>query len=243
MESFKNYVKENVEFLQQQKVQGEEEEQEILNNSKKKNKSKHENVVPELLLSYTYFLNAEHTSYISVGLDTNNFKMKIILFKNGIYHNLQWEDWSLLYVNINVIQNHFNGYGVDFLELPKTPSDIIHYKLSSRITEKCLILTGDNKKVVIKLKEWMSLYNLMPFINSIVTWYIHTAHDVEIFYHQYLLKCIEVKSFKLEAQHFFIPSTSATYYQCNYSRLYQEIPLLCQNKIIIDLNQILCKNY
>lgn len=209
--------------------------------------------VPNLLLSYTYYLNNSHTTSISVGLDTEDFKLKIILYKNGLHHALNYEDWFLLYKNNNHIEAHFNGEKTIAKNIDGSCG--IRYKLSTRASSKCLTLhqyqqnINKSKKIHINADEWKILNSLSSFLNSIITWFIYSSNDAQLYYEQYVAKCIELNTLKLDSQYFFMPPalTSSTptahpVYYCNYSRLFHEIPILCNPKLINDLYVILCKN-
>ncbi len=103
--------------------------------------------VPDVLLGYTYFLNTNHSSHITIGYDHEDFKMKIILYKNNVFQEMRWDDWMLIFMNKMTIEHHFeNGYGVEFIELPKV-NEQCALKLSNRNNEKCLICVQNGKKL------------------------------------------------------------------------------------------------
>lgn len=192
--------------------------------------------VPDLLLAYTYFLNNAHSCHLTIGYDVDDFSMKIILFKNNMYHTLLWEDWGLLWSNSTIIQNHFDGqYGIDFLELPRTDGNC-SFKISVRNGEKCFISVQKNKKIVLEILEWRKLFSLVSYINAIAMWYNATRMEIQRFYDRYLELCIEKNVFKLNGQDFFkmievFPNSF------NHSRMFNELSVFCHRKLQHDIHQ------
>lgn len=195
-------------------------------------------MVPDLLLSYTYFLNNNHSCHLTIGYDVDDFTFRIILYKNNMFHTLLWEDWNLLFGNAVIIQNHFNSeYGSNFLELPKSNGNS-WFKISIRNNEKCLMSVQHNKKLVLDTTEWNKLFMLMPYINSIATWYSITWQEIENFYHRYLQTCIKKQVLILQPHEFFMPGEQYHNFY-NQSRMFNELPILCRSKLEDDLR----KNY
>lgn len=193
-------------------------------------------VVPNLLLSYTYFLNDNHSCHISIGYDVNDFTFKIILFKNNMFHTLLWDDWRLLFGNSMIIQNHINStYEPNLVELPKLNGNSL-FKITVRNNEKCLMSVQYNKKIVLNDIEWRNLYLLMPFINSIATWYSITWNEIQIFYNRYLETCIKRNVLVLQPNEFYEAGEKYhTYF--NESRIFNELPVLCCFKLRDDLSK------
>lgn len=193
-------------------------------------------MVPDLLLSYTYFLNYNHSCHLSVGYDVTDFTFKIILFKNNMFHTLLWDDWSLLFGNSSVIQDHFNSkYGPNLVELPKLNGNSL-FKITVRNNEKCLMSVQYNKKIVLDAIEWRKLFVLMPFIHSIATWYSITWKEIETFYKRYLETCIKKNVLILQPHEFFITGEQYHAY-FNQSRMFNELPVLCCVRLRDDLSK------
>lgn len=198
-------------------------------------------IVPELLLSYTYFLNDQHSCYICIGFDIETFKLKIILFKNTIFLMLCYQDWKNITNNIELIKKHFElgNYALEnpvYGELPKAVG-FCTIKLSQRNNEKCLtVVSGDGLKkiIIITQSEWEHLYELYPFLNSVISWYNKVESEVESYYNIYVSKCFEKKKIQLAYEDFFIPNQAEGYNYYNYSRLFSEIPILCKSKLSND---------
>ncbi len=196
--------------------------------------------VPGLLLSYTYFLNTQHTCYISVGYDVETLKLKIILYKNMIYQELKLEDWNLLYKNLTTIQNFFVNNVKEFIinqdgiiEVDEYANNVIAYKLISLKQKNCLMFETKSTKIIIDDSEWKKLYMLSHFLNSISIWCNLVWKEIEQYYHIYYDKCNLLNVDELPASEFFIP-TPASYNSCNFSRLFNEISFLCRDKIRRD---------
>lgn len=192
--------------------------------------------VPDLLLAYTYFLNKNHTCHLSVGYDNEDFTLKIVIFKNTICQSFRWEDWILLYENMETIETFFSdNYNADFLELPYT-NNSARFKMSIRNDKKCLISVQNNKKLILDVQECLKLLHLMPYIHSIALWYNITSSRIEAYYNRYLQICVDNKILKLLPNHFFLIDDQNHNY-CNSSRIFNELPILCQYKLSNDLYQ------
>lgn len=194
--------------------------------------------IPDLLLSYTYFLDKYHSTHMTVGYDNENFTLRIILYKNSMFHALLEDDWTVLFKNSEIIDDHFNNkLEADFAELPHT-SKTVQFKLSHRKDKKCLISVENNKKLILNAFEWKKLNEFIPYINSIVKWYSFTKMEIQRYYDRYLQVCIENNLYQLMPQHFFVTSEQSHYYY-NNSRIFYEMPIICKEKLRNDL----CKFY
>lgn len=197
-------------------------------------KSKATIEVPDLLLSYTYFLNSNHSCHLSIGYDTTNFNLKIILFKNNMFHTFYWNDWSILYGNSGTIEKYlFNNNVANLIELPYIEGGT-HFKMTTRGVKKCLISLQNNKKIVLDVLECIKLLSLMPYMNSIATWYNTTHNEILSYYNRYLQICIDNNILKLLPHHFFITGDLIQNF-CNGSRIFNELPVLCHTKLRADL--------
>lgn len=190
--------------------------------------------VKELLLSYTYFLNENHTSYIMIGYDTEDFSCQIILYKNNVFHCLCIETWKILFANMDTIETFFNEkVKMDFINLPHLENGV-QFKLSIRRDKKCMILALNNKKLMLDDVECYKLLSLMTYINSIATWYHMTTKEIRSYFERYKQICIENGVWKLLPQHFFMTGeTNHNFY--NVSRIFNELPVLCSNKLTNEL--------
>lgn len=196
--------------------------------------------VPNLLLSHTYFLNDQHTCYLSIGYNAETFKPEIILFKNTVFHILEAESWtSVIFNNLQTIKKHFSGENnISFAELPKTIGNC-DVKLTCRNNERSILFTNGSKKIVLNQDEWERCSSLLLFLQSMITWSEVVWPDVARYYNLYLLKCIDRKTYSLHLNDFFIPPLIG-YNYFNFSRLFNELPILCKNKIMNDYYVNIC---
>lgn len=207
----------------------------------KKQFEKQNVIVPTLLLSHTYFLNEQHTSYLSIGFDSESFEPAIILFKNSIFHALSTETWTTsIYNNWLIIQNHINGENnISFAELPNTNSDC-EVKLTCRNNERLVLFKNGCKKLALNPEEWSRVADLLPFLHSIINWSEVIWQHVREYYNLYVMKCCERQAYSLNVVDFFIPPiTSHNFFNC--ARLFNEIPVLCKKKLLNDYYSTVCK--
>lgn len=198
-------------------------------------KSKPTIEVPDLLLSYTYFLNGGHSCHLSIGYDTISFELKIILFKNNMFHSFCWSDWSILYGNSGTVEKYFSKNNTtNLIELPYIEGGT-HFKMTIRGDKKCLMSLQNNKKLVLDAHECMKLLSLMPYIHSIASWYNTTNNEIQNYYDRYLQICIDHNILKLLPHHFFITGDQIQNF-CNGSRIFNELPVLCHSKLRADLS-------
>lgn len=195
---------------------------------------------PMLLLSYTYFLNPNHTCYISIGYDVETFKLKIILYKNMTNQEWLYEDWDYMYKNSTVIQNKFlEGIKSDTYS---NRQGIGKNDDGNKLSYKVLFLRQDRKvitfktgaiKITMTSMEWLEFYKILNFLNSVVKMYNTVWYEVEQYYNLYFDRCNQLQVDELPHSEYFIPIPT-TYSYCNFSRLFNEIPVLCQKKIQQD---------
>lgn len=207
-------------------------------NPKKYNKIRQP--VPDLLLSYVYFLNEFKTASIIIGYDSEMFEPKMLLLKGTEYLTLSWDDWHLFYNNISTIQQFFEGDQSE--KIAKSVNDKGRkFKLAFTNLEKRLIFTENSSKIKLKTCEWEKLWALAPLLHSIFSWYVLTGKEISSYYTLYLNKCILQNCSKLDYKDFFTPMQENNNY-CNYSRLFNELPILSKKKLINDLYSNLCMN-
>ena len=211
-------------------------------NKVKKFSAKENVIVPNLLLSQTYFLNDEHTCYLSIGFDTESFKPAIVLLKNTVFHQMCVETWTTaVYNNWETIKNHFMGQ-TNILELPKTTSDC-SVKLTSRGGQQRIVFTHGCKKIILNSEEWSRAEELLSFLQTVINWSETVWQQIADYHHIYMMKCCGQNSYALAAVDFFIPPVTG-YNFFNYARLFNEIPILCRQQLINNYYLEVCKqNY
>ena len=184
------------------------------------------NKLPDLLLSYTYFLDNYNKSLISVGYDTNLLLPIILLIKQP--NNFVIIEFSKFKI-INNFRKEINKYFIG-----DTSSPIIQSSDFSllRGKQRGLTIADGDCKITLKEKEWNRLYKFIPFINEVINYQYKTAYLVSDFYESYLKQCTEQSVLKLNQ----LPVTpyEVDTNTINYSRLFYEIPVLCENKLFDD---------
>lgn len=209
-------------------------EKNIMESGIKLNKNKFVDV-PDLLLSYTYFLNSCHTCHLTVGYDTEDFCAKIVLFKNNRINIWDVMDWNNILSNSDMVESFFfnDQHELDFIEMPQYGGNV-NFKLSTRNDNKCLISSHLNRKIVLYKDECSMLISLFPYLNSIMSWYNVTSVEIKKYYDRYLQICIDNNVLKLTPDQFFITGEQSFY---NSSRIFNELPILCRKKIFNDLSK------
>lgn len=189
--------------------------------------------VPDLLLSYTYFLNTQECSFISIGYDAISFDVRVILYKKSTCQTWTWSDWYSFYNNINIIWPHFNSTYNFSKDLSVTTSGDVKLNVTSINDEKFLLSVQGSKIIRIDHAEWDKLHSMAPFLNAVFQRYLESWAEIEAYYNKYLEKCLELNIPKLSSNDFFVPIT-LLFKNCNYSRLFHEIPLLSKSKLLND---------
>lgn len=213
-----------------------------MENLPKKLSVKENVIVPNLLLSHTYFLNDQHTSYLSIGFDTESFKPAIVLFKNTVFHQMCVETWTTsVYNNWQTIKNHFMGQNnILFEELPKTTTNDCSVKLTCRGSQRRILFTDGCKKIILNYEEWVRAEELLSFLQSVINWSETVWQQVAAYHHIYMMKCYNQKSYSLDTIDFFIPPITGHNF-FNYARLFNEIPVLCKQQLINKYYSNVCE--
>lgn len=192
-----------------------------------------ENKIIDLLLSYTYFLDNDYKSLISVGYNINNLLPSIVLKKATSIKEIEYSVFMNIYKFREDVTKYFN-------DIDATSSTNIskEFTLTTSKNEKEITIRDCISKITLKQKEWNRLYNLLPFIVSVTNYQHKSAYLVKDYYESYLSQCLEKQVLKLD-QHPIVPYEIDTI-TINYSRLFHEIPILCANKLFDDyLNNII----
>lgn len=121
-----------------------------------------------------------------------------------------------------------------------TPSIYIYiyvkeYDVMVKIVEKHV--QTSLKEIHLTHQEFIMLYSMKDFLNSVVQFAQSTEHLVKEYFDNYLQKCIQNKVSALDsATHF--PPISSSNAEINYSRLFYETPIFCKDKIFYELNKL-----
>lgn len=65
-------------------------------------------------------------------------------------------------------------------------------------------------------------------------WYINSSMEIQLYYYKYLEKCIENNVMRLQPNHCFTMENQ-TQFSYNNSRIFNELPVICENKLKTDL--------
>jgi hypothetical protein len=143
------------------------------------------------------------------------------------------ENWADLYDHIEFINKYaFDSYSSDVIRFHDRSGAVIA-RIIKRKGEKTIEIRQDStSKVALDLFEWTTLIELIPFLRSVLKCYDILNNEIENYYKQYLIKCMEKNAQMLNE--FFVPN-EITYNYCNFSRLFHELPILCKHKLAMDL--------
>lgn len=190
-------------------------------------KLKNYKVPEQLLLAYTYFIDNKHEKYVSIGYNIVDFKPCVILHHIGnacvTLDTIQW-------LNIFIAKNNTITAILSSSEVVNIDGDFI-------------IVNGNEKTVqindvVVTKLEWDLLQFFIDYTHSVLFWCKHATKYVHEFYNKYLEKCIEKNVLQLDVADYFTPTDLNS--KCNFSRLFYEFPILCKEKLIIDVS---CNNF
>lgn len=190
----------------------------------------------QLLLSYTYFINAEHTKYISIGFSVKTFTPCVIINYIGYAQTkLGLTEWlNIFMIKHEEISTFFKNCETSKCRKIKTlKNSQIHFDYVT----KSLILNS----LAINHEEWILMQQMTDYIQSVLYWCRYLTRAVSLYYDEYVKRCVENSVYSLDATHFFTDETSII--KCNFSRLFWEMPILCKNKLFNDINISLYSKY
>lgn len=178
-----------------------------------------------LLLAYTYFLNEQHTCYTTCGFDPDTFEGKMLLYKDFKYISLDQTDWIVILETLYGNKENTEDFKdtQSCYELSKTGKD----------GEKTLTLTSGPKSIVLNQAELVYLQEMSLFLISVLKWCATITPEIKQYFNMYVKKCIANNTYSLLSTDYFLP-LKINNYSCNYSRLFNEIPVLCAIKIITE---------
>lgn len=164
-----------------------------------------------MLLAYTYFLNEAHTVKIVVGFHTELLEATISLHRIGkklIFIN--YEDWLEFYQ-----QFHLH---------PKNKVSCLQFGIKAR----------KPRSFVLRDEEIDKFRNLFDFIHLVMVYNKNAEGCVKDYVRKYIRTCVENQQNILKDE-IYIPLNRFNV-QCNYSRLFYEIPFLLKELIVKYLN-------
>lgn len=191
---------------------------------------------PAMLLQYSYYLNQEATKCVNIGIDPYTFIPKMIIFsptlRKGV--NLTGTEWAYL---------HTSYHGVrDFLTYKKdrawfSTNNIAVRSMTSKANVRLVKLRNNpspSHKINLNLAEWEALKGLTIYLNALMEKFNQISPMVRDYYDSYIARCIENGQEYLEPHECFEP-VNGNMRNFNSFRLFNEIPVLCEEKLYEDL--------
>lgn len=147
-------------------------------------------------------------------------------------------DWCSLMLLCNNINKYFNDENHKrFYSVIGGNVEITHVHLKKMKHLKFKrVNCHNNYSVILSKSEWESLLELKDIVNSLLCSYAYYSNTVKLYYKTYLEKCKFFNCIALGVNEFFIPNDIL--HVINYERLFYEIPIVCSEKILNDINNI-----
>lgn len=191
---------------------------------------------PALLLQYSYYLNQEATKCVTIGIDPYTFVPKMIIFsptlRKGV--NLSCTEWAYLHTSYQGVR--------DFLTYKKdrawfSTNNIALRSMTSKTNIRLIKLRNNptpSHKINLNFIEWENLKGLTSYLNALMEKFIQISPMVSDYYDTYISKCHELNQEYLPPHEFFEPQNGQIR-NFNSFRLFNEIPVLCEEKMHEDL--------
>lgn len=187
-----------------------------------------------LLLAYTHFLNG-YEKHISIG-----YNPVTLLPAINIVHNskskivLTTLDWMHLLANSNEITKCLANNGSAYFKCDTTSISIIHVSHNNENVIIMQDLFNNANCITLSDQDWMQIYTLFDFYKSMYDWFTLYAHNIKIYYDQYVNNCTLKHVYTLQTHDFF--AIEDTYKNTfNQLRLFHEIPVICKQNLILDV--------
>lgn len=195
--------------------------------------------IPTFLLQYSYYLNRSATKQIILGFGPDSFKPYVALIS---FHEKKFLYFSASYWNFFVEHVH------DCEEYLNKNAEICSASSNDCVFEINKVTLDDNNdtrqisitnvnfncKIILNLEELSVLNQLIPFLSRMMNHFEEKWGFVKEFYRAYLLKCFIGDTDHLILKQFFKIESPAI----NYFRLFNEIPVLCRDKLKTDLEDL-----
>lgn len=193
--------------------------------------------IPTFLLQYSYYLNRSATKQIILGFDAETFKPYAALIsfheKKFLYFSASY--WDFLSEHIDLCSDYLNLHeancnalsadGVFEIKVKGDNNDARHVSIAN---------VNFNCEIILNLEEISVLHQLTPYLSRMMKHFDEKWGFVKEFYRTYLLKCFVGDTDHLMIKHFFRIESPAI----NYFRLFNEIPVLCRDKLKTDLEDL-----
>jgi len=164
---------------------------------------------PNLLLSYIYFLDKKQTIKIQIGFNIENFAATIIFQRqNKVISEMNYSEWYAFYHELKNNQAKLNSKGF-----------LLAFNHADR-----------TKKLTLQQDQYTQFCHMVDFIQAVMSYNYGAELNVREYVTKYFERCIEKNKLRLEQEDFYIPM-NLHIAQCNYSRLFYEIPIFLSEKI------------
>lgn len=170
-----------------------------------------------LLLSYTYFLNSNGTKHVSTGFNCSNLETCFVLRGNSKEIILNCAEWLQLYIN-------FRDHEKKIIKINEDK------KISVKVNENELIFYCKKCKVVLNKNEWNTFEKYIDILHKYMMYNESAEMIVKSYFKLYIEMCLKKGLNYLDFNDYFIPNYK-TNVNVNFSRLFYEIRLFCENKI------------
>lgn len=197
----------------------------------------------QLLLQYSYYLNKSATKQVLIGFDTDTFKPYILLTDSctDTFLHFSYENWRFINECLDNCINYLND---DTQTCWESSTDKI-WKINlvgdcfENGTRTIVIKnTTFDREITFNLEELTVLNKFAPYLTRMIRHYDDKWGFVKQFYKSYLLKCFVGDVDRLPFSKFFKNEGNTV----NYFRLFNEIPVLCNDKLIADLQDLYSGN-
>lgn len=187
-----------------------------------------------LLLAYTHFLNG-YAKHISIGYDADTFKPSINITHYPISTiNLTPLDWMHLQVNSSEISKCCLQKSCAYFKFESISISVIH---SSHNDENIVIfqhLIKSSNNITLTGHDWMQIAGLLDLYTPIFNWLTLYTSNISNYYGEYVKRCAAKYIDTLKASDFFAIK-DASKITFNQLRLFHEIPILCKEKLELDV--------
>lgn len=198
---------------------------------------------PALVLQNIHFLNECGTKHVSIGYDAgNNFRLSIILATNQSYVHFSVSDWLAFMLNFIELTNYLKQtVGVDEQIKFHTSNNI---KISKENINKRNFIyienlprTRLNNGILLDYKEFERCLLLESFIQKCLKEMQVNPPMIDDYYNWYVYHCHSRQKSILDEADYFAPFGNPTSFDS--FRLFQEIPVYCEDKLNADLSHAL----
>jgi hypothetical protein len=178
-------------------------------------KGEEEEIITNLLLSYTYFLDRLGLVHISCGFHSATFEPIFVIRACKKEISFNKVDWYSFYISL---QNHTGG-------------DLkINDDFCIGIGKEFVTIQSGKTKIVLKEGEWKVFKDMVQLFHKYMIFYICTSSYISSYVKLYIEKCVASGVSSLPFDSFFSPNFE-TPFNINWNRLFYEIPIFCKTKI------------